>query len=80
MIRLVPVTVECYSGYKADEYPKSFALDEKKYEIRDIIDRWYQGDLNPEWPASNYFRVETTCGEKFILKHDLESDEWHLCA
>jgi len=23
-------------------------------------DRWYHGDSNPEYPVSNYFKVQTT--------------------
>ena len=41
----IPIEVECHSGYKADEYPKCFYLDDEKFEIKEISDRWYQGDL-----------------------------------
>jgi hypothetical protein len=43
------------------------------------MDRWYQGETNPEYPVSNYFKVETTNGEQYIIKHDLESGSWYLC-
>lgn len=74
MMKFIPVSVECYAGYRADEYPRAFTLSNKRYEVKEVIDRWYQGDLNPEFPVTNYFRVETTCGEVFILKHDIEGD------
>jgi len=70
---------ECYSGYKADEYPKCFYWNNKKFEIQQITDRWYQGDSNPEWPVSNYYKVETAGGSQFIIKHEPESDNWYLC-
>ena len=79
MIKLVPIKAECHSGYKADEYPKCFWLDDSRFEISQVNDRWYQGETNPEFPVANYFRVETTSGEQFILKHELESDMWYLC-
>ena len=79
MIELIPIKVECYSGYKADEYPKCFYWDKNRFEVQQVLDRWYQGDSNPEWPVSNYFKVATECGELFILKHDLVSDKCHLC-
>ena len=41
----IPIEVECHSGYKADEYPKCFYRDDEKFEIKEISDRWYQGDL-----------------------------------
>jgi len=79
MPEYIPIQVECHSGYKADEYPKCFYLNDDRFEIQEITDRWYQGELNPEYPVSNYFKVETDCGKQFILKHDLESDQWYLC-
>jgi hypothetical protein len=79
MIKLIPIEVECHAGFKADEYPKCFSWNNSKFEISRITDRWYQGESNPEYPVSNYFKVETTSGEQFIIKHNLESDKWHLC-
>jgi len=79
MIKIYPITVECYSGYKADEYPRAFTLENKRYEIKEVIDRWYQGYLNPEFPEANYFRIETACGNRFLLKHDLKNDKWYVC-
>ena len=75
----VPIKVECHAGYKADEYPMCFYWNEEKFEIKEILDRWYQGDRDPAWPVSNYFKVETAGGGTFIIKHDLENDEWFLC-
>lgn len=76
---MIPIKVECHSGYKANEYPKCFYWNNDRFEIQEIIDRWYQGDRDPEWPVSNYFRVDTTCGKQYIIKHDIENDEWYLC-
>ncbi|UCG28253.1 MAG: hypothetical protein JSV24_02515 [Bacteroidales bacterium] len=75
---LIPIKVECHSGYKADEYPKCFYWNNVRFKITEIIDRWYQGDRDPELPVSNYFRVTTSCGGSYIIKHDLKNDEWYL--
>jgi hypothetical protein len=79
MIRLIQIEVKCHSGYKADEYPESFTRGNDRYEIRQVTDRWYQGDTNPEYPVSNYFKVETISGIQYIIKHDLHCDKWYLC-
>ena len=79
MIKQVSIKVDCYSGFKADEFPKYFYLDNNRFEIYEIKDRWYHGANSPESPVSNYFKVETTCQQEFILKHDLAGDEWYLC-
>lgn len=72
------VKVECYSGYKADEYPKRFFLDDLQFEVEEVLDRWYQGDLNPEFPAADYFKVLTSDKKTYILKHETKSDRWYL--
>ena len=74
----VPIHVESYSGYKADEYPVSFFWDDRKHEIEEIIDRWH--DRNPvvDWLATDYFKVRTEQGIRCILKHDIETDQWLL--
>jgi hypothetical protein len=79
-MELIPIKVESYSGYKADEYPKCFYRNSERFEIQEITDRWYQGDSNPAWPVSDYFKVLTTSGSQYIIKHDHESDEWYLCG
>jgi hypothetical protein len=75
---LFQIKVESHSGYKADEHPKCFYWREDKYTIIKILDRWYQGSMDPEWPIGNYFKVITEDDRKFIIKHDLEADEWYL--
>ena len=79
MMNLIPIKVESYSGYKADEYPKSFPLNDRFYEIIEITDRWYQGYIDPDVPASDYFRVKIESGDQYLIKHDLEENVWYLC-
>jgi hypothetical protein len=75
----IPINVESYSGYRADEYPKCFYRDNERYEIKEILDRWYQGYQDPAMPAADYFRVETSSGQTCIIRHDLSADAWFLC-
>lgn len=75
-----PIKVECYSGYKADEYPKCFYWDDERFEIKEVLDRWFQGDQNPDWPVADYFKVCTTCGRQYIIKHEIKSDVWYLVS
>jgi len=79
MMNLIPIKVESYSGYKADEYPKCFCLDDRQYGIIEITDRWYQGYVEPDVPVIDYFRVKTESGDQYLIKHDLEKDVWYLC-
>jgi hypothetical protein len=77
-MKLIPVKVECHSGYKADEYPICFYWLDLKYEIIEIADRWYQTKATPDWPIANYFKVRTAGKQEFILKHELQNDQWFL--
>lgn len=74
----IPIKVECHSGYKADEYPKCFYWKDEKFEIKEISDHWYQGDRNPESPVANYFKINTMHNRQYIIKHEVERDNWYL--
>ncbi len=82
---LFPVKVECYSGYKADEYPRRFYLENNRFDVEEIIDRWYQlpasekeEDSASLFPAANYYKVRTTDGNIYILRHETEANIWYL--
>lgn len=75
---LFPVQVKCHSGYKADEYPTAFYWDTIRFEIEEILDRWYQGDQNPEFSQADYYKVRTSDQKIYILRHELKSDSWYL--
>jgi hypothetical protein len=79
MIRsLIQINVGCYSGYRADEYPVCFYLGEVRLEIKEIIDRWYQGDANPDFPVADYFKVRASDGVEYVLKHEIKTDMWFM--
>jgi hypothetical protein len=78
MRRLIPVQVECYAGAKADETPRRFVWEGRPVEVGEVLDRWYQVESRPEWPQADYFKVRGTDDRAYLLKHDLESDEWFL--
>ena len=79
-MKLIPIKVECHSGFKADEYPVCFYLENVKIEIKEISDRWYQAKPTPDWPVADYFKVSTADNMKYIIKHELKSDEWFLVS
>jgi hypothetical protein len=77
-MKLIPIKVESHAGYKADEYPVSFYWNDRKFEIKEISDRWYESDRTVEWLVVNYFKVRTTTDMQCIIKHDIEIDKWYL--
>lgn len=65
------IRVDCYSGYRGEETPRRFWLDERRVEIREVVDRW----LDPE---HRYFKVKGDDGATYILRHDSETCAWEL--
>ena len=77
-MRLIPIQVESYAGAKADETPRRFKLQERLIEVAEVLDRRYQAESQPQWPRADYFKVRGADQREYLLKHDLESDEWFL--
>jgi len=69
----VIVRVQCYSGYKADERPVRFQLDEREYAVEEVVDQWYG-------PDDVWFKVRADDGKLYILRRRIESGEWSLSA
>jgi len=70
--------VQSYAGYKADETPRRFHWEDRWIDVEEVLDRWYQAHSNPEWPMADYFKVLGADQRQYLLKHDLEGDEWFL--
>ena len=67
------IEVESYSGYKADERPRVLVLAGRRYEVLEVEDRWYS-------PGASYFRVLASDGNRYVIRHREETDEWSLEA
>jgi hypothetical protein len=67
----LPVYVDAYSGYKANERPRQFTLDDEIYEMAAVLDQWYE-------PSATYFKVQSTEMKIYLLRYDEETDEWTL--
>ena len=72
------IHVECYSGCKANERPTAFTYRGQRNNVAEIIDRWYEGDLDPTRPKIDYFKVKTTGGEVFLLRYLSLFDAWSI--
>jgi hypothetical protein len=65
------ISVETFSGYKADEYPLRIVLQGRRLEIISIEDRWYG-------PGCSYFRVFADDGNTYILKQIPGNNQWQM--
>jgi hypothetical protein len=72
------IPVECYSGYKVNERPVAFTFRGRRWEVAEIVDRWYEGGLQPGHPQVNYFKVRTAEGNLFLLRYVALFDAWSI--
>ena len=63
--------VQSYAGQTADERAVSFQLGLHKYMVDELLDQWYG-------PNDKFFKVCADDGNLYILRHNLEADEWIL--
>jgi hypothetical protein len=65
------ISVNCYAGYRGEETPRSFLLQERKIEVVEVVDRWLA-------PDHRYFKVRGDDGSIYIIRHDVVRDQWQL--
>jgi len=63
--------VRCLAGYRADERPLSFLVDDYEIEINTILESWREPDYF-------YFRVQTKHGQAYDLRHHEYDDSWQV--
>jgi len=69
----MPIRVECYAGYRADQEPRAFWCGDRRLEVKAIVDRWFA-------PAQQWFKVDADDGNVYVLRHDEASSEWEIAA
>jgi hypothetical protein len=65
------IDVECYAGFQAEETPRALRIGERRVEVAEVIDRWLA-------PDHRYFKVRGADGVLYIVRYDVERDEWEL--
>ena len=67
----VKIKVQGYSGFKLNERPSRFTLDDREYQVQEILDQWYG-------PDEVYFKARANDGNDYILSYNSLTDEWRL--
>ncbi len=68
---MAKITVESYSGYRADERPTAFTLGTRSIQVAEVVDRWYGED-------HSYFKLIADDGNLYVIRHDRAADAWEL--
>ncbi len=65
------IEVECYAGYRGEETPRRLRIGGRRLEVLKILDRWLA-------PNHRYFKLQTSDGSTWIIRHDPAHDAWEL--
>ncbi|MEW6456494.1 MAG: hypothetical protein AB1410_07280 [Acidobacteriota bacterium] len=68
--------VICYSGYKAEEKPIAFFIGDRKIKVKEIIETWYQEEIEPERGEADCFKVIGEDEREYCLCYLKQFDEW----
>lgn len=71
-----PVAVHCYEGYRACESPRSFTWEGRTYRIKEIVDRWYEGQQEASSDATDYYKILAEDGSVYLLRYDRQLGDW----
>jgi len=63
--------VRCLAGFRADERPLSFLVDDREIKVRTILDSWREPDYL-------IFRVEAEDGRVYEIRHHEYDDSWQV--
>jgi hypothetical protein len=74
-MKAMKLTVECYSGRKADERALRFCLGGRLYQVQAVLDQWYD-------PRSISYKVRADDGNLYILRQQtaVPDGEWELVS
>jgi hypothetical protein len=67
------IRVDCHSGYKANERPIKFWVDDRVLFVEAIDDQWYG-------PDALYFRITADDGNTYVLAYNEAIDVWTVEA
>jgi hypothetical protein len=67
--------VESYSGYKGEQRPLLFRIDDHEYRVEEVLDQWYS-------PEDTWFKVRANDGNVYILRHNTSTPDgaWDLVS
>ena len=69
--QLLRVGVECYSGHRGEQTPRTLILGDRRIVVAEVLDAW----LAPDY---RYFKLRGADGDTYLVRHDECSDAWKL--
>jgi hypothetical protein len=73
------IRVMSYSGYRDDEMPRAFFLDDRKLEIIEVLETWREEGLNDKI-RRRFFKIRDSDGFIHKIYLDERTNEWYRRA
>ena len=74
----VHIQVQVDLDRKLGWMPRRFICETTCTEIKDVLDQWPQDRPGEVYPGTHYFKVRSTDGYRYLLRHDVSSDNWYV--
>jgi hypothetical protein len=75
---MTEITVQSYSGYRAEERPRSFQIAGRKIRVEDILRRWIEEGMSQGEGWRNCFQIRGDDGKIYCLCYDLIEEKWFI--
>ncbi len=69
--QVLTIGVECYSGHRGEQTPRTLILRERRIVVSEVLDAWLA-------PDHRYFKLKGADGDTYIVRHDERSATWEL--
>ncbi len=67
-----------YSGYKGEESPRAFIINNKRIDVFKILSAWIEEEVSAS-DRKRYFTVNGSDNKKYVLYYDCDSMQWYIC-
>jgi hypothetical protein len=72
------IEVSTRDQYKGAQEPVSFVWRGEERHIAQVVDRWYEGQIDSTRMPMLYFRVKTRSGEIFLIRYHEFFQAWSI--
>jgi hypothetical protein len=72
------IKVQCHSGYRTEERPLAFILNNETINIVEILDRWIEEGIHDKI-RKRYFQVKGSDGLIHKIYFIEKTKEWFIC-
>ncbi len=70
------INVIAYSGYRANESPRTFFIDGERIDVIKVLSTWIEEEVSAR-DRRRYFAVIGSDKKKYLLYYDGDSMEWY---